>query len=75
MPNEIVLARLRGDEFGALIPGDKLPEINSIAMQISNAIKNAIFMQNFEFESKASIGISIFPADATDGMIFCTPQI
>ncbi len=59
------LARLGGDEFGLLLENCPQPEhAASLAEQLLNALRQPFTINGHELFIGASIGISLFPADA-----------
>ena len=61
------IARLGGDEFSIIIEDiDGLDEVVAIADKILNAASKPVKLDNLEFYVTTSIGISIFPRDASD---------
>ncbi len=61
-----VLARLNGDEFAILAPTVKSPDtMGHLAETILNSVNNLFNSDEYEFNLSASIGIGIFPDDAT----------
>lgn len=64
--NEKAIARLGGDEFIILTHGiTDISQVSSIAQKILNIFNEPFLIDNREFHIKASIGISIFPKDAS----------
>ena len=62
------VARMGGDEFLILLEDiESVEMIESMAERISRALTHTLRKDDFVQEISASIGISIFPEDATDG--------
>jgi diguanylate cyclase (GGDEF)-like protein len=56
--------RLGGDEFALLLPGEDAARVVAIGAQVLARIKELRF--DFDGSVGASIGIAVFPADASD---------
>ncbi len=61
----LLVARIGGDEFLAVLLGNEREKIRETARQISSVIEKKILYENFEYEISASIGVSRFPEDGT----------
>ncbi len=60
------VARIGGDEFSVLLANIANPDdISSIAKKIVDAIKEPFWIRGHQLHSSTSIGISIYPDDAT----------
>ena len=65
--NTDVLARLGGDEFAVLQPTAHAPEASLVvAEKLLHEIERPVRVNSDEVQVSASIGISIYPLDATD---------
>ena len=62
-------ARLRGDEFGILIPGGDTAFAQQVAAKILKALQQPIMVERLPIELGASIGIAAAPEHARDGEI------
>lgn len=66
------VARLGGDEFVVLLPdlAAKMDDASSLVMKVAEKIRSALEMpailDEHEYHSSASIGITLFPKDAED---------
>ena len=60
------ISRLGGDEFAVLLPHTDIAGAQLYAERILNAMDMPFVIDNISTESKASIGIAIFPEHATD---------
>ncbi len=61
------LARLGGDEFAILAPGLRTrADVELMARNILNKLREPYFIDQFEVASSASIGISLFPEHGED---------
>jgi diguanylate cyclase (GGDEF)-like protein/PAS domain S-box-containing protein len=62
------VGRLSGDEFVIILPDMALPgDVTIVAAKILEKISETFFLNNMEVYITASIGISIFPKDGSDG--------
>jgi diguanylate cyclase (GGDEF)-like protein/PAS domain S-box-containing protein len=61
-----VVARLGGDEFVAMLPEVTAAQVSAVARKILSAIIKPVPIAGQQCRVTASIGISMFPADATD---------
>jgi diguanylate cyclase (GGDEF)-like protein/PAS domain S-box-containing protein len=59
-------ARLRGDEFGVLIPGGDAGLAHHVAAKIQKSLQQPIMVEKLPIEIGASIGIAAAPEHATD---------
>src|SRR5690606_38758550 len=61
------LARLGGDEFTVLLPRIATPqEAEQVASKLLAVLCKPYQMHGFELNFGASLGIAVYPADATD---------
>ena len=60
------LARLGGDEFLILVPDTNETGVQTLTEKILENIQENVFLDGNEFQTSASIGISMAPNDATD---------
>ncbi len=70
-PGDIV-ARLGGDEFAVLLPSVKaMTDAREVANRLRAALAEPIRMEGMSFEIEASVGIALYPRDATavDGLL------
>ncbi len=64
-PGDIV-ARLGGDEFAVLLPGVKEPGVaREVASRLRAALAEPVRLETIIFEIQASVGLAIFPDDAS----------
>jgi diguanylate cyclase (GGDEF)-like protein len=64
-PGDIV-ARLGGDEFAVLLPSVKEPGVaREVASRLRAALAEPVRLETIIFEIRASIGIAVYPDDAT----------
>lgn len=62
-----IVSRLGGDEFTVIIDQVKGPEhLREIANKLAAAVAQAVELKDIELQMTASIGIALFPNDATD---------
>ena len=64
-PGDLV-ARLGGDEFAVLLPS--VPEVGAareVATRLRSALSEPIRLEGMSFEIEASVGIALYPDDAT----------
>jgi diguanylate cyclase (GGDEF)-like protein len=62
-----IVSRLGGDEFTVIIDQVRgMDHLTEIAEKISAAMAQAVELKDFELQTTASIGIALFPSDATD---------
>lgn len=59
-------ARLRGDEFGILLPGGDVALAQQVAAKIQKALQLPIMVEKLPIELGASIGIAVSPDHAQD---------
>jgi diguanylate cyclase (GGDEF)-like protein len=70
-PGDIV-ARLGGDEFAVLLPSVKAMTVaREVASRLRAALAEPIRLEGMSFEIEASVGIALYPRDATgvDGLL------
>jgi diguanylate cyclase (GGDEF)-like protein len=70
-PGDIV-ARLGGDEFAVLLPSVKAMTVaREVASRLRAALAEPIRLEGMSFEIEASVGIALYPRDATavDGLM------
>src|ERR1022692_485918 len=70
-PGDIV-ARLGGDEFAVLLPSVKaMPAAREVASRLRAAVAEPIRLEGMSFEIEASVGIALYPREATavDGLL------
>jgi diguanylate cyclase (GGDEF)-like protein/PAS domain S-box-containing protein len=66
--NEDTLARLGGDEFVMVIQGlHQSQDVAIIAKQLLSCLVKPVTLNGYEITVTASMGISVYPDDATDG--------
>lgn len=58
---EAVIARMGGDEFSLILPGDQ--EAEAVAQRIIAAVKEPWAYQDHEFHVAASVGVAMYPND------------
>lgn len=65
-PGDLV-ARLGGDEFAVLLPrvGDT-ESAREVAFRLRGALSEPVRLEGMDFDLQASIGIALFPGDASD---------
>jgi diguanylate cyclase (GGDEF)-like protein len=62
------LARIGGDEFSMIVTGDRIAEKTAhLAERITTALADSIELEGRKLTALASVGIAIYPSDATDG--------
>ena len=62
-----LLARLGGDEFTVLLESrSSIQEIEDVATQLLKAFRESFFIDGYEIFSTLSIGIAMYPENATD---------
>ena len=62
------VARVGGDEFMLLVPGPQAVEKSSrVVERIISALGDYIMLDGHRLTANASVGVSIYPDDATDG--------
>jgi diguanylate cyclase (GGDEF)-like protein len=62
-----LVARLGGDEFTVLVEAfDAIEGVHDVAARIQSVLKQPVRVNAMDFHLSASIGISIYPADAGD---------
>lgn len=64
LPAKAVLARLGGDEFGVVPPAADISEIYAEAKSMTKSIEETVLVDQYEFETEASLGISVYPTDS-----------
>jgi diguanylate cyclase (GGDEF)-like protein/PAS domain S-box-containing protein len=66
LPEDCLVARLGGDEFAVVVPGDAVGRAQRKAKQILSAVREPIQIGRTRVSINASLGISVYPSDATD---------
>ncbi|MDE2310731.1 MAG: diguanylate cyclase, partial [Betaproteobacteria bacterium] len=62
-----IVSRLRGDEFTVIIDQARGTEhLGEIADKLATAVAQTVELKDIELQTTASIGIALFPNDATD---------
>jgi diguanylate cyclase (GGDEF)-like protein len=62
------VGRLGGDEFGALLPDTgETTGVTRVALMVQEALRRPIEVEGRELGVTASIGVALFPGDASDG--------
>src|SRR6185369_7789056 len=62
------LARIGGDEFSLIVVGNNVAETTArLAERITTALGDSIELENRKLTANASVGIAIYPSDASDG--------
>jgi diguanylate cyclase (GGDEF)-like protein len=62
------LARIGGDEFTVLVTGTQLPNATArLTERIVTALGDGILVDGRKLTASASVGVAIYPNDATDG--------
>ena len=65
---EDILARLGGDEFGVLVPvAQNRSDVEEIALRLEHCFDDPFSVGSCIVHGSASIGIALYPADATNG--------
>ena len=65
LPAADTVCRLGGDEFALLVHGADGVKAASVAERIRSALRRQLEIDGFALSSKSSIGISVFPDDAS----------
>ncbi len=61
-----ILARLGGDEFAVLVPVVRSrSDVEEIALRLEHCFDEVFALENYLLHSSASVGIALYPADAT----------
>jgi diguanylate cyclase (GGDEF)-like protein len=61
-----ILARLGGDEFAVLVPVVRSrSDVEEIALRLERCFDEAFAAQDYALQGSASVGIALYPADAT----------
>jgi diguanylate cyclase (GGDEF)-like protein/PAS domain S-box-containing protein len=66
------VGRLVGDEFGIILVMESGQDASVVANQIRMALRAPFELQGHEVTTTASMGIAVFPADATDTDVLLT---
>ena len=66
LPARGTLARLGGDEFGALLPVDAPGAVAGIVSQLLEPLRTLIAVGEDELYVPGSVGVAVYPHDATD---------
>jgi diguanylate cyclase (GGDEF)-like protein len=62
------LARIGGDEFSVIITGSEIPNMTArLVERIVTALGDFILVDGQKLTANASVGVAIYPNDATDG--------
>jgi diguanylate cyclase (GGDEF)-like protein len=61
-----IVARLRGDEFGILLPGAADDGATLVADRILKALKQPFTVGDLAFYARASVGIAVYPKHGQD---------
>jgi diguanylate cyclase (GGDEF)-like protein len=61
VPTDAVLARLGGDEFAVLTGGADEADASALALTLRNALASPFILGGIAVETRASIGIALFP--------------
>ena len=62
------LARIGGDEFTIIVTGNQLPNTTArLAERIVTALGDCILVDGRKLTANASVGVAVYPNDATDG--------
>jgi diguanylate cyclase (GGDEF)-like protein len=62
--NEFFISRISGDEFIIMLCGDNITNItNKVADSVIYSLSKPLLIEEIEFYSSASLGVSIFPID------------
>lgn len=62
------LARVGGDEFSLIVVGDNVISMTArLAERITTALGDSIELEGRKLTANASVGVAIFPSDATEG--------
>jgi diguanylate cyclase (GGDEF)-like protein len=61
-----MLARLGGDEFAVLVPRVRSrSDVEEIALRLEHSFDEALFVEGCTLKGSASMGIAVYPEDAT----------
>jgi diguanylate cyclase (GGDEF)-like protein len=66
LPADALLARLGGDEFAVLVGGAGEPEAMALAVTLRDALALPFALDGLAVETRASIGIALFPEQGHD---------
>lgn len=61
-----LVARLRGNKFGLLLPLNETSEVFDVLKRLLSAVQAPIMIGELELDVRLCIGVSLFPADHTD---------
>ena len=61
-----LVARMRGNKFGLLIPLDETSEIFDVLKRLLSAVQAPILIGELELDIRLYIGVSLFPSDHTE---------
>lgn len=64
---DILVARLRGDEFALLVPISDAERVTSIVCQVLNALREPFAVGSLNLNVEIAAGISLFPQHGVDG--------
>ena len=67
LPQRYTLARLGGDEFMLLAEVEHADAASEVARNVLDALRQPFTYEGQELDVAASVGVSVFPADGTDG--------
>jgi len=68
--DDVLVARMRGDEFAVLLPTTDDGTTSNAAQQIVDALKAPFAISNLNLDVSAAIGISLFPEHGIEPMNF-----
>jgi diguanylate cyclase (GGDEF)-like protein len=66
LPRNAMLARLGGDEFAVLLGGAGEAEAMAVALGLSDALETPFVLEGLSVQTRASIGIALFPEQGHD---------
>jgi diguanylate cyclase (GGDEF)-like protein len=62
-----ILARVGGDEFVVLVPAVRnRSDVEEIAMRLERCFDEAFVAQGYSLQGSTSVGIALYPADASN---------
>jgi len=68
VPEEIVVARMRGDEFGLLIADNDEVHVAKIVRDVLHSLGTPFLASELQLEITAAVGIAMFPQHGADSM-------